>query len=938
MRLMALLLFPGLSASPQDDERQLLKDARQALRAGNYDQAQKFGRRLRILRPESWEGRRILVRALSETGQLEEAAEVCREFLRTAPDHAGARAALGGVQLDSDDAAAALETLGDPKGVPGRYLRARALVELGRDDEALKIVEGFVEEHNRNRENFMKEDLFALARGLLLYANLAMESGIYKQVVRSLTTEILKADPQDPAVKTFLGDAYLEKHNKDAALRCYREALTVNPRYVPALLGAAEHAIASGKIGEAAPFLEAALGVDPKSSRAHYLQAASRISTMNVAGAKQSAEKGLAARPKSARLRSILAAVHHLGEKTADRDAEIRRVHEVNPKSPFPYLEIGRALLFSGWQYHAANLWLRKAAEVNPRYWPALVEYGMNCLRIGDEETASKILRDANRRDPFNVRVQNSVNLLDDFEKKFALLTPPHYKVRVGKDEQAWMEPYVLQLLERAWTDMSKRYGFSPKEPVLVEVFANHSDFSVRTIGIPDMGALGACFGQVVTTLSPRARSQMGPFNWGAVLWHEMAHVYALQLSEYRVPRWFTEGLSTYEESLGFGGWEREIELELMLARHRGELGGVARLDAGLVERNPILEMYHQGSWILEFIDKTWGFAKIADLLRAWAARKSTAQAFGDMLGVSIEEFDKRFFAWMDGRIAKNRYRLPEKEPLAKLQADYAREKTGENAIRLAAALLDKDDADGAVRMGAEAARLAPDDWRARALHGQALYRTRRVDEAVPELEAATAKDPCDWQTWYALGSAYLDEHRPKDAVGAFEKARDAFPKLVGGENAYRKLNEAHLALKDYDAALGDIEAMLAVDHLDYRNRLKVAGLRAERGEWNRVRKLLDEAVWIETRDRALHRLLGKAAAELKDFPRAIRHYTIVLALIDAGDTSDEALDRAETFCDLGEVHLATGDRERARGYAQDALRILPGHERARKLFDRTRP
>ena len=61
------------------------------------------------------------------------------------------------------------------------------------------------------------------------------------------------------------------------------------------------------------------------------------------------------------------------------------------------------------------------------------------------------------------------------------------------------------------------------------------------------IGALGACFGRVVTMDSPQARPP-GEFQWEATLWHELAHVITLQMSNQRVPRWLTEGISVYEE------------------------------------------------------------------------------------------------------------------------------------------------------------------------------------------------------------------------------------------------------------------------------------------------------------------------------------------------------------------------------------------------------
>ena len=61
-------------------------------------------------------------------------------------------------------------------------------------------------------------------------------------------------------------------------------------------------------------------------------------------------------------------------------------------------------------------------------------------------------------------------------------------------------------------------------------------------------------------------------FNWGMVLTHELAHVFAIQLSRSRVPRWFTEGLSELETARLRPEWTRHDDAALYGACGAGEL------------------------------------------------------------------------------------------------------------------------------------------------------------------------------------------------------------------------------------------------------------------------------------------------------------------------------------------------------------------------------
>ncbi len=826
-----------------------------------------------------------------------------------------------------------MELLGaDLTDVRARSLAARALESADRIEEAVRTAEPLVDLYNRRHDDYMKEDLFAIAQGLIVYSRLAGNADVYKKVVQLVLPDLLKADPGDAWVHAFLGQCLLEKYNQAAAGQSFAQALQSNARCVPALLGQALLLSGPGPSRQALELGAEALRINPSSEDAHLLVAQLKLIQPDLAGARAALDQGLKRRPDSVRLLSFRAAVRSLQEDAAYEE-DVRKALAAQPRSPRPWWDIARVLLTGERrQFARAQEFFRKALDQGAPRPELLVEYGMNCLRVGDEEKGRKLLEEAATRDPFHVRVQNTVNLFKDFDRSFDLLTPPHYTVRLARSERRWMEAPTLAILDRAWADMKGRYGFAPPEPVLIEVFPRHSDFSVRTVGVPDLGALGACFGRVVTTLSPRARDggALPPFRWSAVLWHEMAHVFSLELSAYRVPRWFTEGLATYEEELGFRGGRREAELQLLLARRRGLLGGVAGLESGAPMPDPVLSMYLQGGRICSFIHEKHGFPAVVRLLKAYAAKKQTPEAFREVFGQSLEEFDRAFFAWLDAGFAKLRRRLPPLEPTAKLLADATADpKDASKLARLAHALLAGDDVKDAEPWARKAVEEAPDLAEARAALGQVLFRQHDLEAAVENLRRGSD----DVQNWDALGRALAERERWAEAAEAWRKAAACWPGW-SEDGVYRRLNDALLAAKDSEGALKAFEAMVAADTLDFRNRLKLARLYEERKDGALMGTILDQAEEIEVRDLALQDLQASAHRLRKDFVRATDRTLVALALLEGAGLPDEARQKADRFCAIGEDWLARGRKDKACEYAEEALRFVSGLERARTLFD----
>ena len=206
-------------------------------------------------------------------------------------------------------------------------------------------------------------------------------------------------------------------------------------------------------------------------------------------------------------------------------------------------------------------------------------------MRTGDEPEARRVLERTFKAFPFDRVTFNLLALLDKLEK-FEVVQDGDLVFKFDPGEAKVLREYAIPLAQDALKKLSAAYQFTPKGPILIEVFPVHDDFAVRNLGLPGLvGALGACFGRVVSMDSPRAKAP-GTFSWQATLWHELAHVITLQMSNQRVPRWLTEGISVYEE-----GRERPV----VGPRHGSAVRAGARARAGAEAARSELGLHQAG-------------------------------------------------------------------------------------------------------------------------------------------------------------------------------------------------------------------------------------------------------------------------------------------------------------------------------------------------------
>ena len=466
---------------------------------------------------------------------------------------------------------------------------------------------------------------------------------------RSANSLFREADgltPNDPAVNTAWGDLFLEKHNRADAERSYQAALAADPQWAPAHAGLARTLTEDNPPAAAAEAAKA-LDIDAALVDPHLLRAELALDNDHDADATEAVEAALAVNPKSEDAHALLAAMAYVDGRTADFDAEVARVLAVNPAGSVAYRVPGE-FAARRYRFDEAAALARRAIALDPGDTRAQADLGMHLLRTGDEAGARQVLERAFAADPYDVVTFNLLSLLDSLDD-FKTFTDGAALVRLDAKEADVLKPYALPIVTRALAALSQEYQFTPAGPILVEIFPKHDDFAVRTLGLPGMlGALGACFGRVVTLDSPRARPP-GAFNWQSTLWHELAHVYTLQLSKQRVPRWLTEGASVYEEGRVHAEWARDMELPFAQWYQRGEVPKIRDLNAGFTKPTTIALAYFQASLVVAEIVDAHGYAGLRALLVAYGDGLDTEQALERALGTSLDAlqaaFDRRLAA-----------------------------------------------------------------------------------------------------------------------------------------------------------------------------------------------------------------------------------------------------------------------------------------------------
>ena len=120
-------------------------------------------------------------------------------------------------------------------------------------------------------------------------------------------------------------------------------------------------------------------------------------------------------------------------------------------------------------------------------------------------------------------------------------------------------------------------------------------------------------------------------------------------------------------------------------------------------------------------------------------------------------------------------------------------------------------------------------------------------------------------------------------------------------------------------------KALVKVQQHAFEACFKLGRTALAQNDYHRAVYYLERAIGVNPYDPEVHRSLGAAAMQRSDNSRAIREYSVLLALDDA--------DPARANTDLAEAYLRGGNKPRARRYALAALEIAPMFDRAQDIL-----
>ncbi len=600
---------------------------------------------------------------------------------------------------------------------------------------------------------------------------------------------LVEREPKNAEYRERWGRLYYDVGQDEDAANLFNEALGIDPNDARALAGLALIASETyeNKAGELA---RRALAADPKLVEAQELLARLALEDNNEAKAAEEAQKALAMDPNSEQGKAILATIDWLKDK---------KETAWDPHTAGGYATAGHFMTLNR-RYEEAIADYRKALELDPGLNRARSELGINLMRVGQDQEAYQQLETCFNNGFRDSATKNSLKLMDSY-KNFVTFQNGQTILKLHKKEAELLRPYFEAEMERCIAAYEKKYRMKLRHPVQVEVYPDHEDFAVRTLGMPGLGALGVTFGYAIAMDSPSSRKP-GSFHWGSTLWHEMSHVFTLTMTNHRVPRWFTEGVAVHEETAVSPEWGDRLGPDEIEAIKNHQLLPVAELDRGFIHPTrpqQVIVSYFQAGKICDYIAEKWGWDTILAMLKDFGDDEDTAAVIRKELKIEPAEFDKQFLAHLEAE--------------TKPTLDHFEE--WKKRVKTLFELTQKKDWDGAIKEGTAIRDFFPDYVEEHSVYemlAQAYLAKGDPAAAMAELERYVKAGGREPATLEQDAKLLRGAGRQADAAAVLDRLNYIYPM---DNEAHQQLGELDLALGKTGGAVREFQAVVAHSPID---------------------------------------------------------------------------------------------------------------------------
>ena len=876
-----------------------------------------------------------------QRGKLDKARAILVAAAAAQPKEPGPVAALARLDYESGQLDQAREQVEaalklDPDHPPARWFKALLLRDTGKLDEAEEAFKWFIFYYNGVDVVEDPEWLRYVGLAAAEYARWKRDTGQFDFLVNDLRDEQLAVDEEYWPAHLEAGRLYLEKFNQAQATQELKQAIAINPSAAEVHVALGELAAQKYQFDDAKRLAEAALELNPKLVSAHRLLADAMMANFKVSEAAEKLKETSQLNPVSEETLGRLAACYLILDgrpDPADQDARVNQlvaeVIERNPRCGQFYLTLAQSLEERR-RFSMSEAYFQASMDRMPQLIGSRAGLGMLYMRMGQEAEGNKLLTEAFEIDPFNVRVSNTLKVLEVLED-YETLETEHFTLKFAGKSDRILARYAAEYLEEEYPKLCKQLGYEVPQRSLFEFFSKarntngHGWFSARMIGLPYLGTVGACAGKIVALTSPNEQS----YNWARVLKHEFVHVINLQQTDFNIPHWFTEGLAVMNE-----GYPRpKVWNELLVERvGSGKLFTLDDINFGFIRPESGLDWqmaYCQSELYVEYMLERYGDDAIARLLAAYEDSLDTATVLREAFGAEQADFEEGYVKYLKKVAAEIQQSAPAAEEMSFAELERAYEADKDNpdlAARLAQAQL-------ARRNYPEAGKLAKQALKLKPKHGLASYVLARVHMVIGENQEALA-----------LLEAGLDEKRPDENLLALlaglklkSEDYDEAARLYGlgmKANPYDNrwaggLARVYLLNGDDKKLAGVLEKLAEMDADNFTVRKKLAKLALDAKDFEGAVRWSREAIYVNVLDPEVHDWYGQALVALDLHAMAVREYEVA---------SELNPDSAEYVYALAQAARDAKQPDKAKAAAEQVLKLDPNHEAAQQLLKELDP